>query len=289
MLRVSSTVALGLSSNPPRGAVFDIPGNGGFADHQGGDRCVGTHGHTGRHNASRAHLRMRSSSGSTPCMRTRTAFSMSRVGSLRNASRPGRGGPHQAAAVRQEQVLGAGLLHQTCPHAGGRLQAPCNTPPERLLPDIPRAEPQHRDPQGGRQARRHDVVRVRHAHGGRHPVRVRCYRRLGVLFFLFLSAAAKNRHETLPGGLHRVPRSRHGNAPPQQLQDRFDGVMSTNCIHASKSLAVSCSNSQRLLRVGGLFALVEFTTWLYRLDIVFGLLDGRWLFENDKKHCMYGE
>ncbi len=77
--------------------------------------------------------------------------------------------------------------------------------------------------------------------------------------------------------------------PPQHLQHRFDAVISTNCIHATKDLVVSCSNTRKLLRAGGFLALVEFTTRLYWLDLVFGLLDGWWLFEDDRKHCTANE
>lgn len=77
--------------------------------------------------------------------------------------------------------------------------------------------------------------------------------------------------------------------PPQHLQGRFDAVISTNCIHATRDLVVSCSNARRLLRPRGFFALVEFTTRLYWLDLVFGLLDGWWLFEDGRTHCTTDE
>ncbi|KAL2198277.1 hypothetical protein P885DRAFT_59905 [Corynascus similis CBS 632.67] len=77
--------------------------------------------------------------------------------------------------------------------------------------------------------------------------------------------------------------------PPHHLQERFDAVISTNCIHATKDLFVSCLNSRRLLRAGDFFALVEFTTRLYWLDLVVGLLDGWWFFSDDRNHCTTNE
>ncbi|KHN94788.1 Beta-ketoacyl synthase [Metarhizium album ARSEF 1941] len=77
--------------------------------------------------------------------------------------------------------------------------------------------------------------------------------------------------------------------PPESLRRRFDLVISTNCIHATRNLAASCSNVQALLRPGGFFALVEFTTRFYWLDLVFGLLDGWWLFEDGRQHCTVSE
>ncbi|KAJ4294948.1 hypothetical protein N0V88_005188 [Collariella sp. IMI 366227] len=102
-------------------------------------------------------------------------------------------------------------------------------------------------------------------------------------------AAAKSRYKDLSAGSIEYLVLDIEREPPRTLQHRFDAVISTNCIHATKSLVVSCSNSRRLLRAGGFFALVEFTTRLYWLDLVFGLLDGWWLFEDDRKHCTADE
>jgi SAM-dependent methyltransferase len=102
-------------------------------------------------------------------------------------------------------------------------------------------------------------------------------------------AAAKSRYKDLPGGSIEYLVLDIEKEPSRTLQHRFDAVISTNCIHATKNLVVSCSNSRRLLRAGGFFALVEFTTRLYWLDLVFGLLDGWWRFEDDRKHCTADE
>ncbi|CAM1503355.1 Fc.00g081310.m01.CDS01 [Cosmosporella sp. VM-42] len=77
--------------------------------------------------------------------------------------------------------------------------------------------------------------------------------------------------------------------PPAQLRGNFHTVLSTNCIHATKDLTVSSANARKLLRPGGFFALIEFTTRIYWLDLVFGLLDGWWLFEDGRKHCLADE
>ncbi|KAL2132531.1 hypothetical protein VTI74DRAFT_3691 [Chaetomium olivicolor] len=104
-------------------------------------------------------------------------------------------------------------------------------------------------------------------------------------------AAAKTRYKDLPlpaGAIEYLVLDIE-KAPPEHLQGRFDVVISTNCIHATKDLTVSSTNSRRLLRSGGFFALIEFTTRLYWLDLVFGLLDGWWLFEDGRKHCTADE
>ncbi|KFX85686.1 hypothetical protein O988_09926 [Pseudogymnoascus sp. VKM F-3808] len=79
------------------------------------------------------------------------------------------------------------------------------------------------------------------------------------------------------------------NTPPNKFLGRFHAVLSTNCIHATKDLTVSSTNARKLLRPGGFFSLIEFTTRLYWLDLVFGLLDGWWLFEDGREHCLADE
>ncbi|KAL4756865.1 S-adenosyl-L-methionine-dependent methyltransferase [Aspergillus foveolatus] len=102
-------------------------------------------------------------------------------------------------------------------------------------------------------------------------------------------AAAKNRYRHLPAGCMEYVVLDIEQTPPETLQRRFHSVISTNCIHATKSLQVSCTNIRKLLRPGGFCALIEFTTRLYWLDLVFGLLDGWWLFEDGRKHCTADE
>ncbi|POR33148.1 Lovastatin diketide synthase LovF [Tolypocladium paradoxum] len=103
--------------------------------------------------------------------------------------------------------------------------------------------------------------------------------------------AAKNRYTNLPtpAGSIEYEVLDIEKTPPEKLLGRFHAVLSTNCIHATKDLTVSSTNARKLLRVGGFFALIEFTTRLYWLDLVFGLLDGWWLFKDGRKHCIADE
>lgn len=80
--------------------------------------------------------------------------------------------------------------------------------------------------------------------------------------------------------------------PPSHLQGRFHAVLSTNCLHATRDLAVSAVNARRLLRPdvdGAFLALIEFTERLFWLDLVFGLLDGWWRFTDGRRHCLASE
>ncbi|KND88273.1 Lovastatin diketide synthase LovF [Tolypocladium ophioglossoides CBS 100239] len=102
---------------------------------------------------------------------------------------------------------------------------------------------------------------------------------------------AKNRYANIPAAAGCVVYDVLDieKTPPEKFLGRFHAVLSTNCIHATKDLTVSSTNARKLLRDGGFFALTEFRTRLYWLDLVFGLLDGWWLFKDDRKHCIADE
>jgi len=74
--------------------------------------------------------------------------------------------------------------------------------------------------------------------------------------------------------------------PPIDLQGQFDIVLSTNCIHATKNLSSSLSNINKLLKPHGFVSLVEFTTRFLWFDLVFGLLDGWWAFEDGRRYVL---
>lgn len=78
-------------------------------------------------------------------------------------------------------------------------------------------------------------------------------------------------------------------APPPQHLSQYDIIISTNCIHATRNLTNSCSNIKRMLRPDGILCLVELTKNLFWFDLVFGLLEGWWLFEDGRKHVLANE
>ncbi|KAK4194359.1 hypothetical protein QBC40DRAFT_238747 [Triangularia verruculosa] len=69
----------------------------------------------------------------------------------------------------------------------------------------------------------------------------------------------------------------------------YDIILSTNCIHATKDLVVSAGNIRRMLNPGGLLCLVELTRNLYWFDLVFGLLEGWWRFNDGRTHALADE
>ena len=77
--------------------------------------------------------------------------------------------------------------------------------------------------------------------------------------------------------------------PPAHFLDQFDIIISTNCIHATKILTKSCTNIKSMLRRDGVLCLVELTRNLFWFDLVFGLLEGWWLFEDGREHVLADE
>lgn len=77
--------------------------------------------------------------------------------------------------------------------------------------------------------------------------------------------------------------------PPANLRGQFHAVISTNCVHATKNLITTTTNIKETLRPEGFLALVELTRNIPWLDLVFGLLEGWWLFEDGREHALASE
>lgn len=77
--------------------------------------------------------------------------------------------------------------------------------------------------------------------------------------------------------------------PPEKFLSKFHTIISTNCIHATRNLQASTTNIRQMLRPDGFVSLVEFTKNLFWFDLVFGLLDGWWLYEDGRKHVLASE
>ncbi|KAF2135593.1 uncharacterized protein K452DRAFT_260436 [Aplosporella prunicola CBS 121167] len=78
-------------------------------------------------------------------------------------------------------------------------------------------------------------------------------------------------------------------APPTDVLGQYDIVISTNCIHATRDLVNSTTHIRELLKPDGILCLVELTRNLYWFDLVFGLLEGWWLFSDGRKHVLAEE
>jgi acyl carrier protein len=76
---------------------------------------------------------------------------------------------------------------------------------------------------------------------------------------------------------------------PQKFVQSFDTILSTNCIHATSNLPNSLGHIYQMLRPGGFVSLVEFTKNMFWFDLVFGLLEGWWLFNDGRQHVLADE
>ncbi len=64
----------------------------------------------------------------------------------------------------------------------------------------------------------------------------------------------------------------------------FDLVFAFNVVHATRSLAVSVGHLRQLLRDGGLLCLLERTRPRRYIDLIWGLADGWWHFDDSERH-----
>ncbi|KAI0475196.1 hypothetical protein GGR56DRAFT_694769 [Xylariaceae sp. FL0804] len=75
--------------------------------------------------------------------------------------------------------------------------------------------------------------------------------------------------------------------PPAELQNRYHVVVSTNCVHATRDIRCCLGNIRKLVRPNdGCVALVELTQKLAWYDLVWGLLDGWWLFDDGRDYAL---
>jgi malonyl CoA-acyl carrier protein transacylase/SAM-dependent methyltransferase/acyl carrier protein len=77
--------------------------------------------------------------------------------------------------------------------------------------------------------------------------------------------------------------------PRDEYRGAFHAVIATNCIHATRNLEVSLRHARQMLRDDGALGLIEITQNMYWLDIVVGLFEGWWMFEDGRKHALADE
>ncbi|KAJ5827566.1 hypothetical protein N7447_004329 [Penicillium robsamsonii] len=77
--------------------------------------------------------------------------------------------------------------------------------------------------------------------------------------------------------------------PPEAMLGQYDVIISSNCVHATPSIMRSTKNINSLLRPDGILCLIELTRNLFWFDLVFGLLEGWWLFGDGRQHALASE
>ena len=77
--------------------------------------------------------------------------------------------------------------------------------------------------------------------------------------------------------------------PVEAQQGEYHAIIATNCIHATRKLDISLKHLHQMLREDGALTLVEITKNMFWLDIVVGLFEGWWLFEDGRTHALIDE
>ena len=77
--------------------------------------------------------------------------------------------------------------------------------------------------------------------------------------------------------------------PIEQHKGVFHVIIATNCIHATRRLDQSLLHLRTMLREDGALTLVEITQNMFWFDVVFGLFEGWWLFEDGRSHALVRE
>ncbi|KAK8029647.1 Methylphloroacetophenone synthase [Apiospora rasikravindrae] len=77
--------------------------------------------------------------------------------------------------------------------------------------------------------------------------------------------------------------------PKPEYVGAFHCVVATNCIHATRDLEASLRNIRAMLREDGVLALAEVTRNMFWFDVVFGLFDGWWLYDDGRAHAVVDE
>ncbi|KAJ5361596.1 Type I Polyketide synthases (Type I PKS) [Penicillium brevicompactum] len=77
--------------------------------------------------------------------------------------------------------------------------------------------------------------------------------------------------------------------PAEDLIGTQHIVIASNAVHATHSLTESTKNIRQALRPDGFLMMVEMTGTLYWVDIIFGLFEGWWKFDDGRTHAVTHE
>ena len=77
--------------------------------------------------------------------------------------------------------------------------------------------------------------------------------------------------------------------PMEEHKSAFHVIIATNCIHATRRLDRSLLHLRTMLRDDGALTLIEITKNMFWLDIVVGLFEGWWVFEDGRVHALINE
>lgn len=99
-----------------------------------------------------------------------------------------------------------------------------------------------------------------------------------------LVAAARKRFKQYPFMKFEVVNIE--SPPAANLLQSQHIILASNAVHATRNLALSLDNIRKMLRPDGLLLLVEMTARMPWVDFGFGLVEGWWLFEDDRDYAI---
>jgi acyl transferase domain-containing protein/enoyl-CoA hydratase/carnithine racemase/aryl carrier-like protein len=106
-----------------------------------------------------------------------------------------------------------------------------------------------------------------------------CYTDLSKAFLLHAQETYKPEFPALRTAIFNVGK-------PLSLQsiegNRYDAVIATNVLHATSNMRETVRNAKALLKRGGMLLVNELSAWAWYTHFTFGLLDGWWLYEDEK-------
>ena len=103
----------------------------------------------------------------------------------------------------------------------------------------------------------------------------------------FVAAARKNFSKQYPFMKFRTHDIEK--VPADDLIGSQHIIIASNAIHATHSLSESAKNIRKALRPDGFLMMVEMTGTLYWVDIIFGLFEGWWYFDDGRTHAVTHE
>lgn len=74
--------------------------------------------------------------------------------------------------------------------------------------------------------------------------------------------------------------------PPPDLIGTQHIIIASNAMHATHNLEISTANVRKALRPDGFLMMLEMTSPVFWVDLIFGLFEGWWLFDDGREHAI---
>ena len=106
-----------------------------------------------------------------------------------------------------------------------------------------------------------------------------CYTDLSKAFLLHADETYKPHFPAINTAIFDVSRPLNGQAVSP---NRYDAVIATNVLHATPNMRETMRNAKAVLKRNGILLVNEISDWSWYTHFTFGLLEGWWLYEDEK-------